>query len=207
MTKKDRISAPERREQILQAATLVFGEVGYAAATTDRVAQAAGISQPYVVRMFGSKENLIVEVLERTCDRILETFRSAIADTADPRTPAARIGAAYVDLVETDRGVLLSLMQGFIMGGDPRVGPVARAGIMRIYALLREQGGFTPEAARDFFASGMLINTLVASGLVNALGSDPAVAELFECTFRDKLPMVVERLGTATARPAEALVP
>ena len=39
----DRIPATERREQILEAAAGVFGEQGYAGATTDRIARQAGI--------------------------------------------------------------------------------------------------------------------------------------------------------------------
>ena len=194
----NRIPATERRELILDAATDVFGELGYAGATTDRVAKAAGISQPYVVRMFGSKENLFVEVLERTCDRILEVFRTAMADTDDPRPVGARIGAAYVDLV-SDRGTMLSLMQGFMLGTDPRIGPVARAGFMRIYRVLRDEGGFEPAETRDFLANGMLINTLLASGLTGTLDDDPETLELFECTFQGKLALVREGLAATPA--------
>ncbi|MFP3344532.1 TetR/AcrR family transcriptional regulator, partial [Halomonas sp. SIMBA_159] len=73
-----RIPASERREQILAAASIVFGERGYFGATTDQIAKAAGISQPYVVRMFGSKENLFTEVLSRASDKVLTTFVEAI---------------------------------------------------------------------------------------------------------------------------------
>src|SRR5690606_34498401 len=74
-----RMRAEDRRELVLTAATAVFGERGYVGATTDAVARAAGVSQPYVVRMFGSKEALFLAVLGRALDRLLETFRTAIA--------------------------------------------------------------------------------------------------------------------------------
>lgn len=193
-----RIPAAERRELILDAATNVFGELGYAGATTDQVAKAAGISQPYVVRMFGSKENLFVEVMERTGDRILEVFRAAMADTDDPRPVSARIGAAYVDLIE-DRGIMLSLMQGFMLGSDPRIGPVARAGFMRIYKALRDEGGFEPQQIREFLAEGMLINTLLATGLTESLDEDADAIELLACTFGDKLALVRDGLGGTPA--------
>lgn len=184
-----RIPAAERRELILDAATNVFGELGYAGATTDQVAKAAGISQPYVVRMFGSKENLFVEVMERTCESILGVFRAAMADTDDPRPVGGRIGAAYVDLIE-DRGIMLSLMQGFMLGSDPRIGPVARAGFMRIYRALRDEGGFEPVQIREFLANGMLINTLLSTGLTESLDEDSDAIELLACTFGDKLSLV-----------------
>jgi AcrR family transcriptional regulator len=191
--KPDRIPAAERREQILGAATLVFGELGYAGATTDRVARAAGISQPYVVRLFGSKEQLFIEVLERTASRILEAFDAAMSAPDDGRTLQARVGAAYIELVETDRGILLALMQGFISGHDPRIGPVARAGFMRIYDRLRAV--FSADETMQFLAHGMLINTLIASDLTREIPDSKNVDELFACTFGDKLGLVLEELG------------
>src|SRR4051794_26469431 len=75
-----RMRSGDRRELILEAATSVFGERGYFGATTDAVARAAGVSQPYVVRMFGTKEVLFLEVLRRALDRLLTTFRAALAE-------------------------------------------------------------------------------------------------------------------------------
>ncbi len=73
-----RMRSEDRRELILEAATAVFGDHGYEGATTDQVAKAAGVSQPYVVRMFGSKEQLFLEVLHRALERLLAVFRAAI---------------------------------------------------------------------------------------------------------------------------------
>src|ERR1700710_507693 len=75
-----RMTAVERREAILDAASAVFGQRGYFGATTDQVARAAGISQPYVVRMFGSKEALFLAVIERAKSSLLQSFRAALAD-------------------------------------------------------------------------------------------------------------------------------
>ena len=49
-----RMPAGERRELVLQAATRAFAAGGYAGTSTDAVAKEAGVSQPYVVRMFGT---------------------------------------------------------------------------------------------------------------------------------------------------------
>lgn len=197
--KSDRIPATQRREQILEAATRVFGDLGYAGATTDRVARAAGISQPYVVRLFGTKEQLFIEVLERTCERIVAAFDAAIAND-DGRSLQARVGSSYVELVETDRGILLALMQGFILGHDPGIGPVARAGFMRIYDRLREV--FEPQEAMQFMAQGMLINTLIASGLIAEVQRQQNIDELLACTFGDKLGLVLEGLAREPATRA-----
>jgi TetR/AcrR family transcriptional regulator len=201
----ERIPAAERREQILAAASVVFGERGYSGATTDQVAKAAGISQPYVVRMFGTKENLFLEVLARALERLVASFRQIIAEPREPGDDeaellAARLGAAYVDLIE-DRGILLSLMQAFISGGhNPVVGAKARAGFLEIYRMLRDEAGFPPDTIREFLADGMLFNTLLAIRLPDIFDEDPDAAELMRCTFRGKLDVV---LGATAADAAE----
>src|SRR3954467_6709345 len=114
----ERIPSAERREQILEAASRVFGERGYFGATTDQIAKAAGISQPYVVRMFGGKENLFVGVLTRSLDRLLVAFTSTLEQWKAEGSPVAidvpegtpvagahgeigrRLGLAYVNLIE-----------------------------------------------------------------------------------------------------------
>jgi len=192
-SRSERIPADERREQILAAATTVFGELGYAAATTDRVARAAGISQPYVVRLFGTKEQLFIETLRRTLARVLSTFRAALAEAPeDGDAREARLGAAYLELVE-DRGTLLTLLHGFMMGPDPVIGPVARDGFLQVFRMLRDEAGFTPAQIHRFLADGMLINTLLASGIGLDARRDPDAADLMDCTFGAKVADVLER--------------
>jgi AcrR family transcriptional regulator len=93
----ERIPSSERREQILDAASRVFGERGYFGATTDQIAKAAGISQPYVVRMFGGKENLFLGVLSRCLDRLLVAFTETLEQwkaDGSPDEPLAGYAAA-----------------------------------------------------------------------------------------------------------------
>lgn len=184
------MKAHERRELVLEAATRVFGERGYVGATTDGVAREAGVSQPYVVRMFGSKAALFAAVLERSLDRLLEMFRAAATTfererEADPGAELAHcIGRGYVELLR-DRGILLSLMQAFMLGADPEIGPIARAGWVRVYRCLRDDVGLPPEAVVEVLSSGMLINTLVGVRLA-ADWDDPDVQELIAAAMPTK---------------------
>lgn len=188
----ERIPAGERREQILDAAIAVFGELGYAGATTDRVARAAGISQPYVVRLFGTKEALFIETLRHTLDRLLTTFRAALAADGDGTSAEYRLGEAYLHLVE-DRGVLLTLLHGYLMGSDPVIGPVARDGFLQVFRMLRDEARFTPDQIHRFLADGMLINTLLATGIGVDAASDGDAADLMECTFGGQVAEVLAR--------------
>lgn len=196
--KQERVSSAVRREQILAAASRVFGERGYVGATTDQVAREAGISQPYVVRMFGSKENLFVAVLEGALVKLLDAFNGALADArrkGETRDETmGRMGAAYADLIK-DRGILLSLMQAFISGHEPVIGEHARAGFMKIYTLLRNEAGMDPDQIVDFLAHGMLFNVLIAMHMVDEHDSDdPCIPELLAHTFRTKLDIVVNTI-------------
>jgi AcrR family transcriptional regulator len=54
----------ETRQRIVQAAAQVFGEKGYARATTRALASAAGINEVTLFRHFGNKQNLFAAVID-----------------------------------------------------------------------------------------------------------------------------------------------
>lgn len=191
-----RMKSEDRRELILEAATAVFGEFGYVGATTDQVARAAGVSQPYVVRMFGSKEKLFLEVLNRAHTRLVDTFRAVLAEPESDVPLRTRFGRAYVDLL-ADRGLLLSLMQAFVLGSDRTIGAEARRGFLGMYAFLRDEAGFPPEEISNFLAGGMLINTLVGMRMSDEFESNPLAHELLTTALPEKLDCLLE-VGRAT---------
>ena len=187
---RSRMKSEDRRELILDAALGVFGDFGYIGATTDQVARAAGVSQPYVVRMFGSKERLFLETLERAVARLRTAFRVAIADTENPMGMQERVGRAYVDLV-SDRGLLLTMMHAFVMGSDPMIGRASRECVLGVYTLLRDEAGFTPAEVHGFLAQGMLINTLVGVRMSDDFETNPIAAELLQTALPQKLDVVL----------------
>jgi TetR/AcrR family transcriptional regulator len=189
-----RMRSEDRRELVLAAAARVFGDRGYVGATTDAVAKAAAVSQPYVVRMFGTKAGLFLAVLDRSLERLITEFRREIREqgTSSPDLQMC-IGRRYVELL-ADRGLLLSLMQAFMLGADPEIGPVARAGWMRVYRLLRDEGRFTPEQAVDFLQGGMLLNTLVGLRM-GADFDDPDVAEMITAAMPTKALLLRDLAG------------
>ena len=64
-----RLSADERREQVLDAAVEEFGERGYHGASTANIAKRAGISQPYIYALFSDKRELFLAVHHRVIVR------------------------------------------------------------------------------------------------------------------------------------------
>lgn len=181
-----RMSGEQRREQILAAALAVFAAGGYDGTTTDQVARAAGVSQPYVVRLFGSKQQLFLELYRSVTDRVLE----AMAAVEPGPDPAARVGRAYIALM-ADRDLLRVLMHGFI-AGDEEIGTLARHTLGEVFRMFRvqvadevEQGPDedeeADEAARRFVADGMLINVLLAVDAFGHQGDDPGLDALLQC--------------------------
>jgi AcrR family transcriptional regulator len=185
-----RLSSDERRRQILHAALAVFGARGYEGATTDEVARAAGVSQPYVVRLFGSKENLFLAAIEDALARMLAAFRAALAD-GDDETAGKRIGQAYVDLLAV-RGLHQTLANAYLMGSHPVIGPAARSGFAAVWRFSRDELGLDADEARAFMAEGMLISTMIGLRLVDDYGSDPQITELFRACFPTELPHILE---------------
>ena len=202
-----RMRSEDRRELILQAATAVFGERGYVGATTDAVARAAGVSQPYVVRMFGTKETLFLEVLRRALARLLGAFRAVLADPTPPPADTAealghRLGTSYSALL-SDRGLLLSLMHAFVLGADPVIGKAAREGFLDVYRFLREEAGFSAAEADDFLAHGMMLNTMVGLRMADEYADgDPCAKELLETAMPNKLELLLD--ATAQSKPGQA---
>jgi AcrR family transcriptional regulator len=74
-----RRSAGERREQILGIALEHFAIGGYRGTSTDVIAREAGISQPYLFRLFRTKQELFLACDGRACETVLEVFRRAAA--------------------------------------------------------------------------------------------------------------------------------
>lgn len=158
-----RMPAEERRALILEAATRAFADGGYAGTSTDTVAKEAGVSQPYVVRMFGTKLDLFLAVFGHACDRIEAAFRAVLeAQPFDPDSEddKERMGHAYTGLL-ADSDFLHVLMHGFSASSVPEIGAAARDGMGRIFDTLLETG-WGEEKVRDFVAYGMLLNVLLS---------------------------------------------
>lgn len=78
-------TGPTTDQRILEAATQLFYEKGYHAATMREVAAAVGIKAGSLYNHFPGKEDLLFRIARGTMDELLTGGRSAIADHAEPR--------------------------------------------------------------------------------------------------------------------------
>lgn len=160
-----RRTAEERRSELVDAALAEFAAHGLDA-TTEAIARLAGVSQPYVFRLFPSKTALLQAALERCFDIFSLAFADALGADA-PAEPIARIerlGAAYVALLP-DRTILLALLQAFAAGRDDELREVVRRRYRALMELVREMTRAHPALVDMFFAHGALISIATAVGL------------------------------------------
>jgi AcrR family transcriptional regulator len=80
---KQRLSAGERRQVVLDTASQVFSQSSYRGATTAEIARESGISEPILYRHFGSKRDLYLACLEEAWRTLRELSERAIADSPD----------------------------------------------------------------------------------------------------------------------------
>ena len=160
---RTRLSAEERREEILQAATQEFARGGLDGTPTEAIARRVGISQPYLFRLFRTKKELFLAVIDRCFDLTLDTFREAAGERSGKDALHA-MGRSYAGLLK-DRTRLLLQLQAYVACDDPDVRTLVRDGFKRLTTFVAEASGAPAEEVRHFFESGMLMNVVAAMEL------------------------------------------
>jgi AcrR family transcriptional regulator len=157
-----RLSAAERRDDVLDAAMIEFSEKGYEGTSTEDIAKRAGISQPYLFRLFGTKKELYKATVSRCFRETLEMFQRA-AEGLRGEAALKAIGGAYMDQLHTDRTWLRAQMQAYASASDdPEIRAVVRAGYGDLVAYARRVSDADWHKLWHFFATGMLFNVLAS---------------------------------------------
>ena len=157
-----RSTAAARKDDVLDAAMIEFAEKGYDGTSTEDIARRAGISQPYLFRLFGTKKELFKATVSRCFRETLEMFQRAAEGKRGDETLVA-IGQAYMEQLETDRTWLRAQMQAYAAAADDaEVRAVVRAGYGDLVAYARRVSGADWDRIWHFFATGMLFNVLAS---------------------------------------------
>ncbi len=121
--------APSKRDSILEAATRIFLDCGYGAASMDGIAGAAGVSKQTIYSHFEGKEALYGAIIRKKCDQLLGSISEPASRDADPRTALTGVGRRFLNLVLPEEGMA------------------------HFRAVVAESGRF-PELAEAFYNSG-----------------------------------------------------
>ncbi len=155
-----RMSAEDRRESVLDAALVEFGIGGLAGTSTEAIAARAGISQPYLFRLFSTKKELFVATAQRCFSNIAATFADAAHGLAGEEAMKA-MGESYRELI-ADRSNLLAQLQMYAGCDDPEIRECARDGFRKLYQQVQNATGAPDPLITAFFAAGMLCNVTTA---------------------------------------------
>jgi AcrR family transcriptional regulator len=156
-----RSTAAARRDDVLDAALVEFAERGLEGASTEDIARRAGISQPYLFRLFGTKKELFKASAARCFGETLELFQRA-AEGKRGMEALQAIGRAYHDQLDSDRVRLRAQMHAYVACDDPEIRAVVRAGYGDLVAYVRRVSGTDWPTVWGFFATGMLFNVLAS---------------------------------------------
>src|SRR5579864_3777542 len=159
----ERLTASERREQILEAAVTVFAERGYEGASTDVIARMAGISQPYLFRLFGTKRELIIATIRR-CFADTEALFTRAAKGLAGEDALSAMGEAYIAEVRQSPLKLRAQLQSYSACDDLAIRAVVAEGFGGLVRLVGQSTGVPSERLSEFFAQGMLLNVLAMTG-------------------------------------------
>jgi AcrR family transcriptional regulator len=165
-TRSGRMTADERRDAIVAAAVEEFATGGLVGASTDAIARRAGVSQPYVFQLFGTKKELFLAVVRHAFERTRRHFDQAARDFVPGDDPTCNtlleaIGHSYMTLL-ADRPLLLVQLQAYAACSDPDVQVVVREEFGALHRRVRQLSGASPHEIHHFFAEGMLLNIAAA---------------------------------------------
>jgi AcrR family transcriptional regulator len=193
-----RQSADVRRASVLNAAIVEFARSGYAGTSTEAIASRAGISQPYLFRLFGTKKELFIATYNIVSSRIHDAFVE-VAEGLEGDEAMAAMGMAYVELLQ-DPDLLQVQLNGFVAAAaDPDIAAACQQTFRSLWRLVSSATHAEPVVLREFFAQGMLCSVIAAIDLRSV--DEPWAQSFFdeETTKRDAL---LAMGGGATRRSA-----
>ncbi|MFI8530872.1 TetR/AcrR family transcriptional regulator [Streptomyces aquilus] len=164
-----RMSAEERRESVIRAATIEFARGGYHGTSTEAIAKRVGVSQPYLFRLFPGKKAIFLAAAERCVEQTIRTFDEA-AEGLQGEEALHAMANAYTKVIAEHPEQLLMQMQMYVAvgaaeeEGDHEFGAAVREGWMRLWDTVHLPLGADAGETTNFLAYGMLINCLVAMG-------------------------------------------
>ncbi|PZG17537.1 TetR family transcriptional regulator [Micromonospora craterilacus] len=100
-TSRVRMSAAQRREQLISIGRQIFAERGFDATSIEEVAARAKVSKPVVYEHFGGKEGLYAVVVDREVRSLLDRITTALT-AGHPRELLEQAALALLGYIEEE---------------------------------------------------------------------------------------------------------
>src|SRR6202034_2614341 len=160
-----RLSAQERRADLLEAALIEFAEPGSHGTRTADIAARAGFSQPYVYALFPDKRALFLACHDWTTEQIKQALEKASADLAEGDDVEQALDRAYQVLFEErPHQVLFQVQAHAAATADPEIREPVRRRFIELVEL-SERNGVPRELVLRHVARAMLGNVALALDL------------------------------------------
>ncbi len=139
----ERMRKADRKRQLLNNAKQLFVTHGYQNTTTEKIAAAAGVSEPVLYRHFESKKALFLEVLREIREATLHRWHAETAGLTDPLAKLHAIADMYLGttrehalefrvmhrtLIETDDGEIAAFLRSFYLDSEGLLAQVIAEG-------------------------------------------------------------------------------
>ena len=153
---------------MITTAAIEFTGAGYSGTSTDAIARRAGVSQPYLFQLFGTKKDLFIAAIRdcflRTKLGFEESARTGENENVDPATILQTMGHAYVRSLMGNPNLLRLQLQAYAACVDDDIRAVVRANYKILWETVSRLSGADQRAVLGFFAEGMLINVVATIG-------------------------------------------
>jgi len=163
-----RLTADERRDEVVAAAAIEFAAGGFAGTSTAAIARRSGVSQPYLFQLFGTKQELFLAAVRdnfrRTTRRFEEAARTARTAGLDTNRILEQMGSGYIQLLLADRDLLRLQLHAYAACADPEVRAVVREEFFALWRAVATIAGCEMSALVPWLAQGMLINVIASTG-------------------------------------------
>lgn len=164
------MTAGQRREMVLQAALTEFAARGLDGASTQDIARRAGISQPYLFRLFPTKKALFVSLVRRCFQQVAEVLAAAAAGRAGEDALQA-IGSAFGQLCR-QRTLPLMQVHAYAACADPEIRAATHAAFGDLRDSVERLTGLPPAQVQRWFGTAILMTAATAMDLP-ATGTRP----------------------------------
>ena len=169
-----RRTADERRDDVINAAIIEFATHGLHGSSTETIAARAGISQPYVLRLFGTKKALFIAAVTQVTENIIAAWRASIVGM-DEATPAERLqalGNQYQGFVGEVNELRLAL-QSFSSAEDPDIRANAHRSLKMMFEWVQQATEAPLPAIQQFFAYGMMLTVAASIRAADEADAEP----------------------------------
>ena len=95
-----RMSAEDRRQQIVAIAGELFSQKGFRGTTTKEIAERAGVSEAIIFRHFATKDDLYAAILDAKVQQTAERMKAQLAEAASRKDDQAFFGLLAFEMLE-----------------------------------------------------------------------------------------------------------